>query len=388
MPEHRCDVCMHTFKQKGHLETHRQRKNPCVRNTTLEELIERKVAEAVAKTNTARPGQLTSMDLQFIDLFCGIGGFHQAVQRVVPSAVCVLASDIDPLVQATYESNYGIRPAGDIKQIDIPAIKPFSLLCGGFPCQAFSAAGKKDGFADPRGTLFFDILRVIDHHKPNAVLLENVANLTIINGGEIMKRIVQELEERDYKVAYGILTPHQFGVPQSRDRVYIVASLKTTFDFASLLKRTSECSLRSILDPTEVNYIDESKYTLLNDDHIKTQKKTGLRFCGYLNGTLRGKGVRENTEHLSRVHKQTARIHSADGNQPTLAASETSGRYHVYDGKGVRKLTLGECYKLMDYPDTFRRHPTTGTAYKQIGNSVCVKVVEEVVREMVKQQIV
>lgn len=370
MPDHRCQTCMHVFKQKCRLEAHLRRKTPCV------------------KTDTSEPSQLPSMDLQFIDLFCGIGGFHQAVQRVVPSATCVLASDIDPLVQATYESNYGLRPVGDIKQIDIPSIKPFSLLCGGFPCQAFSAAGKKDGFADPRGTLFFDILRVVDHHRPAAILLENVANLTIINGGDIMKRIVQELEEREYKVAYGILTPHQFGVPQSRDRVYIVASLKTTFDFSSLLKRSSTCSLRSILDPTADTYIDPSKYTLLGEDQIKTQKKTGLRFCGYLNGTLRKKGARENTEHLSRVHKQTARIHSADGNQPTLAASETSGRYHIYDGKGVRKLTLGECYRLMDYPDTFKRHPTTGTAYRQIGNSVCVKVVEEVVREMVRQQIV
>lgn len=331
--------------------------------------------------------ELEAMNIHFIDLFCGIGGFHQAIRRVDPSANCVLASDIDPLAQSTYHTNYGLQPVGDIKEIDIPSIKPFSLLCGGFPCQAFSAAGKKDGFNDPRGTLFFDILRVIDHHKPKSILLENVANLTIINGGTVMKRIVQELEDRAYNVSYGVLTPHQFGVPQSRDRVYIVASTEKKFDFTPLLARTSHCSLRSILDSGDMQYIDPSKYTLLEDTQLKTQKKTGLRFCGYLNGVLRKTGVKENTEHLSRVHKQTARIHSVDGNQPTLAASETSGRYHIYDGTGVRKLTLNECYKLMDYPDTFKKHSTTGTAYKQVGNSVCVKVVEEVIREMVKQQI-
>jgi DNA (cytosine-5)-methyltransferase 1 len=387
MPEHQCNNCMRIFKQKGHLQSHLKRKNPCVKSTTIEEIIEKKVAAAISKTNVNHVINLNTMNIQFIDLFCGIGGFHQAIQRVIPSSTCVLASDIDPLVQETYKSNYNIQPVGDIKEIDISSIKPFSLLCGGFPCQAFSAAGKKNGFDDPRGTLFFDILRIVDHHKPNTILLENVANLTIINGGVIMKRIVKELEDRDYKVSYGILTPHQFGVPQSRDRVYIVASLKTKFDFTSLLKRTSECCLRSILDSDVDTYINPSKYTLIDNSQVKTQKKSGLRFCGYLNGTLRKKGAKENTEHLSRVHKQTARIHSADGNQPTLAASETSGRYHIYDGTGVRKLTLNECYKLMDYPDTFKKHKKTGTAYKQIGNSVCVRVVEEVFREIIKQRI-
>lgn len=327
------------------------------------------------------------MELKFIDLFCGIGGFHQAILRVLPNAKCVLSSDFDKNVQLTYESNYRIKPFGDIKEINIESIPAFSLLCAGFPCQAFSAAGKKNGFNDPRGTLFFDIINIIKYHKPNTIILENVANLVTINNGTVFNIIIGELKSCGYNVSYHVLSPHQFGIPQSRDRVYIIASLKKEFDFSDLANCTTQCKLEDILETNIPNsaYIDPSKYVLLPENIIKTQPKSGLRFCGYLIGELRKKGARENTEHLSRVHKQTARIHSYKGNIPTLSASETSGRYYIYDGRGVRKLTLNECYKLMDYPDTFKKHSVKGSAYRQIGNSVCVKVIENIVKELVKQ---
>lgn len=330
------------------------------------------------------------MPLQFIDLFAGIGGFHQAIKRVIPESVCVLASDIDKHAQTSYESNYDIQPVGDIRDIPIDETLPtFSLICGGFPCQAFSAAGKMNAFDDPRGTLFFDIMKIVDYSKPKTLFLENVANLVTINKGKVFATILQELTSRGYHVSYQVLSPHQFGIPQSRERVYIVASLEKQFDFTTLAARRSTCKLSDILDKDipESAYVDPAKYVLLPESLIKTQKKTGMRFCGYLHGELRKNGARENTEHLSRVHKQTARIHSVEGNHPTLSASETSGRYHIYDGKGVRKLTLNECYKLMDYPETFQKHGTKGTAYRQIGNSVCVKVIEEIIKEMVKQDV-
>jgi DNA (cytosine-5)-methyltransferase 1 len=328
------------------------------------------------------------MPLQFIDLFAGIGGFHSAVSRVLPDAECVLASDIDAKAQETYEANYGVRPVGDIRDIPLDSTLPtFSFLCAGFPCQAFSAAGKKQAFDDPRGTLFFDILAIIDNAKPKTLLFENVANLVTINTGSVFNVILTELTNRGYHVSHCVLSPHQFGVPQSRNRVYIVASLDTQFDFSTLQSRNSQPSMTSILE-TDIpasSYLDPSKYVLLPESQVKRQARTGMRFCGYIRGELRKKGARENTEHLSRVHKQTARIHDARGTHPTLSASETSGRYHIYDGKGVRKLTVVECYRLMDYPDDFVRNPTKGTAYRHIGNSVCVKVIEEIIREMVRQ---
>jgi DNA (cytosine-5)-methyltransferase 1 len=330
------------------------------------------------------------MALQFIDLFAGIGGFHQAISRVLPESECVLASDIDGNAQATYTSNYGLAPVGDIRKIPLDETLPsFSLLCAGFPCQAFSAAGKKHAFDDPRGTLFFDILKLIDKANPKTLMFENVANLVTINKGQVFETILKELTDRGYFVAHCILSPHQFGIPQSRDRVYIVASREKQFDFTNLKAAHTQSAISSILDsdvPASA-YLDPSKYVLLPDNLVKRQPRTGMKFCGYIRGELRKAGVRENTEHLSRVHKQTARIHSVEGNHPTLSASETSGRYHIYDGKGVRKLTLSECYRLMDYPPTFVKHPTKGAAYRQIGNSVCVKVIEELIREMVKQDV-
>ena len=339
-------------------------------------------------------GTGTGIGVRFVDLFCGIGGFHAAISRVLPGSQCVMASDIDPQVRRTYEMNYHVKPLGDIKGIDIGSIPHFDLLCGGFPCQAFSIAQWKDkkAFDDPRGTLFFEILKFIDCRRPKCVLLENVAHLTKINKGVVLQTILNSLHARGYTVSYTLLSPHQFGVPQNRERVYIVATtLEQEFDFTSLAGRRSTCKLADILDPIDEvpddHYIDESKYVLLDPAQTKKQVKSGLQFCGYLKGELRKVGARENTEHLSRTHKQLMRIYSSNGTHPTLAASETSGRYHIYDEstRRVRRLTLNECYKLMAYPATFIKHTTKGVAYKQIGNSVCVRVVEEILAELVKQ---
>jgi len=333
-------------------------------------------------------------NLRFVDLFCGIGGFHQAITNIIPTASCVLASDVDVNAQKTYETNHKLKPVGDIKKLDIDTIPACNLICGGFPCQAFSIAQWKDkkAFDDPRGTLFFEILKVIDVHKPTCILLENVANLININKGVVLQTIINSLESRGYRVSYQILSPHQFGIPQNRERVYIVATTITSgFNFKNLTERKTTCKLSDILDSDvpEDHYIDPSKYVILEPEHIKQQQKSGLKFCGYIKGELRKVGARENTEHLSRVHKQVMRIYSSDGTHPTLAASETSGRYHIYEEhtKRVRRLTLNECYKLMAYPSTFVRHANKGVSYKQIGNSVCVRIVEEIIKEMIKQEL-
>lgn len=332
--------------------------------------------------------------IKYIDLFCGIGGFHQALTNIIPNSSCVLASDIDENARNTYETNHKLKPLGDIKKIDIAKIPSFNLICGGFPCQAFSIAQWKDkkAFDDPRGTLFFEILKIIDVHKPKCILLENVSHLTKINKGVVLQTLLNSLKTRGYKVSYQLLSPHQFGIPQNRERVYIIATASDKeFNFKTLSNRTSNCKLADILDTdvSEDHYIDPSKYVILDKTQIKTQSKSGLKFCGYLKGELRKVGAKENTEHLSRVHKQLMRIYSSDGTHPTLAASETSGRYHIYDEKTkrVRRLTLNECYKLMSYPSTFTKNTNKGVAYKQIGNSVCVRVIEEIIKEMIIQEV-
>jgi DNA (cytosine-5)-methyltransferase 1 len=334
-------------------------------------------------------------NIKYIDLFCGIGGFHQAIQNIIPTASCVFASDIDENARKTYEANYKIRPNGDIKTVNMKAMPSFNLICGGFPCQAFSIAQWKDkkAFDDPRGTLFFEILKIIDIHKPKSILLENVSNLTKINNGVVFKTILNTLTTRGYKVSYQLLSPYQFNIPQNRERVYIVATAsEKAFDFTRLSQQKTMCKLSDVLetDVSEEYYIDPSKYKILEPSQIKKQSKSGLKFCGYLYGELRKVGAKENTEHLSRVHKQLMRIYSSDGTHPTLVASEISGRYHIYEettGR-VRRLTLNECYKLMAYdPSTFIKNTNKGIAYKQIGNSVCIRVIEEIMKEMVKQEV-
>src|SRR5574344_1161425 len=164
---------------------------------------------------------------KYIDLFCGIGGFHQAMSDLVGK--CVYSSDIDADCRKTYERNYGIKPDGDITKVEAEDIPEHDVLCGGFPCQAFSKAGKRLGFADEtKGTLFFDICRILKHHQPKYALLENVRNLASHDHGNTWKVIHDNLDELGYNVIDEpvIFSPHYIGVPQHRERVFIMCVRK------------------------------------------------------------------------------------------------------------------------------------------------------------------
>lgn len=193
----------------------------------------------------------------YIDLFCGIGGFHQAMEDL--GGKCVYASDIDADCRKTYERNYGIKPDGDITKVKEEDIPSHNVLCGGFPCQAFSKAGKRLGFADEtKGTLFFDILRIMKYHKPEYALLENVRNLASHDHGNTWKVIHDSLVEVGYKVIDEpvIFSPHYIGVPQHRERVFIMCVRK---DIGSLppfyfnIEKIPPCKIEDILlDDNEI----------------------------------------------------------------------------------------------------------------------------------------
>lgn len=190
-------------------------------------------------------------EFTYIDLFCGIGGFHQAMEDL--GGKCVYASDIDADCRKTYERNYGIKPDGDITKVKEEDIPSHNVLCGGFPCQAFSKAGKRLGFADEtKGTLFFDILRIMKYHKPEYALLENVRNLASHDHGNTWKVIHDSLVEAGYNVIDEpvIFSPHYIGVPQHRERVFIMCVRKDIGElppFYFNIDRIPECRIDDIL---------------------------------------------------------------------------------------------------------------------------------------------
>lgn len=326
------------------------------------------------------------MKFRYIDLFAGIGGFRVALDSV--GGTCVFSAEIDNHACMVYEENFGINPYCDITKLDAKLIPDFDVLCAGFPCQSFSICGQKKGFLDAtRGTLFFDIVRILKEKKPAAFILENVKNLVKHDGGNTISIITQTLLDLGYSVDYKILNAKDFGVPQNRERVFIVGNKKgISFDF-NLIK-TNPCeSMEEFLDSdsSDFEFLQPDEYTLLPDNLVTKNKNSGLMFVGYRNKPIRKKGVKPNTMHLSRVHKQPNRIYSAYGTHPTLASGESSGRYWIYNDGKVRKLTMNECFRFFGFPEDFKKPGSISELYKRIGNSVCIPVVESIATEVINQ---
>lgn len=322
-------------------------------------------------------------NITFIDLFAGIGGFRQGFENA--GFQCVFTSEIDKACQEVYLNNYGELPHGDITQIEPKNIPNFDILLGGFPCQPFSISGRKKGFEDTRGTLFFDICRIIEEKQPKVVVLENVKHLIHHDKKRTFRVILESLENLGYNVSYKILNARNFGLPQNRERIFIIATQNGVFNF-NLLKPQKNVILRDFLDKNgNFEYLDNKEYTLIENPK---KQESGLIFIGYRNKNIWKKGVRENTEHLSRVHRQPNRIYSIDGTHPTIPSQETSGRFFIYipEEHRVRKLTINECYRIMGFADNFKKHSSLTEQYKQIGNSVAIPVIEAIAQSIIQQK--
>jgi len=310
-------------------------------------------------------------EFTFVDLFSGIGGFRIPLQEL--NGKCVFSSEFNIHAQQTYKLNFGEIPNGDITGINMDTIPTHDILTAGFPCQPFSISGKMRGFEDTRGTLIYNVFQIIEKHKPSVVFLENVKHLIYHNQGETFRIILKHLEEMNYKVSWKVLNASNFGVPQNRERVIIIASSNKYFDFLRV-KTEPKRMLSEFLDKnSDFEYLNEP-YTLLNE--VRKQE-SGLIFVGYRNKNIRITGVRPGTENLSRVHKQPNRIYSSKGLHPALSSQETSGRFWIYDQNQVRKLTINECYKIMGFPNNFIKNNNLSESYRQIGNSVCIPMIKK-----------
>lgn len=334
---------------------------------------------------TIKPN-INYQSLTFIDLFAGIGGFRLAFEKA--GYQCVYSCEINPACQEVYSQNFGDKPDNDVTKINHKNLSNFNVLTAGFPCQPFSICGKKEGFEDTRGTLFFNICEIIEAKKPDVIVLENVKHLIHHDQGKTLKIILLSLQNLGYQVTYKLLNAKDFSLPQNRERIIIIGTRKglNSFNFDLLNIQQKVPKLSDFLDKKgNFEYLNPNEYTLIE---YPTIQASGLIFIGYRNNkTIRKKGVRLNTYHLSRVHRQPNRIYSADGVHPTLSSQETSGRFFIYIPKEntVRKLTIQECYNIMGFPETFKMHSNLGECYKQIGNSIPIPMIYEIAKQLKEQ---
>ena len=314
----------------------------------------------------------------FIDLFAGIGGFHYALSSY--GAECMYASEWDKPAQETYFANHGIMPSGDITKISAEEIPPHDILCGGFPCQAFSISGKRLGFEDTRGTLFFDIARIVKHHQPKVVFMENVKNLALHDKGRTFKVVAGTMDELGYTMFSSVLNSGQFGVPQHRERIYMVCFRKDIlsdkpFEFPS---HTITSSLNELLEDNP----QDAK--IINRPDIHIYRAIDSNQTRLFKGNLPNRPLQ-----IGFVNKggQGERIYDPIGHAITLSAygGGAGAKTGLYLINGVvRKLSPRECARLQGFPDDFIIHPNQQQAYKQFGNSVTINVLQYIVGEISK----
>lgn len=327
-----------------------------------------------------QPNNLKKLkNLKYIDLFAGIGGFRLALDSF--GAKCVFTSEWDKYAQQVYEDNFGTKPQGDITKIKEFDIPKHDLLCGGFPCQAFSVSGKQKGFDDTRGTLFFDIARILKYHKPKFAILENVKNIITHNNGETLSTILKTLNDLKYDVFYELLRGSNYGVPQHRERVFFICFRKDLKVNSFSLSKPN-FNMRSVNDILEEN-VNDKEIIINREDIILETKKIDKDLLG----NFPSKPLRIGT-----INKggQGERIYSTNGTGITLSAygggpANKTGAYLV-DGK-IRKLTLRECARMMGFPENFKICNNKTQAYTQFGNAVIVNVVQFIINDLIKKKI-
>ena len=381
-----------------------------------------------------------SQPLTFIDLFCGIGGFHQALDAL--EAKCILACDIDEKCRMNYELNYGVKPVKDIKDINEKMLPDFDILCGGFPCQPFSNGGKKKTFEDKRGLLFDEIMRIVKEKQPRFLFLENVKHILKVSEGKVLAYIEQQIDQHGYVLQRFQMSPHEYGVPQQRERIYFVCVRKDIYNEMPIQLINKDTSVLTVSDILEDRNSIDNKYYLqgdiLNvleawDEFIKhvdvgeTLSPTILIHDAFkcyteeeFNGLaawrkeymIKNRRILEKykdfigpwyTKHKELLSKreiygklewQVGKVKENDSIFNYFMQIRQSGirvkkekyfptlvaisQIPIY-GREKRYITPRECARLQSFPDTYTIAPNDKVSYKQFGNSVNVKNVKTVI---------
>ncbi len=297
--------------------------------------------------------------IRFFDLFCGIGGFRFAAERTLAKmrrdGVCALSCDFDPPAQTSYEANFGERPFGDVAELPSEAIPDFDLLFAGFPCQAFSIIGLRKGFADEtKGSLFFQIARILHDKRPSAFVLENVRQLTTHDGGRTFETILRILqEELGYCVDWRILNALDCGLPQKRERVAIVGALEP-FEIAWPKPKTGGKTLADVLEPDA----EVDKKHFASPEIVKRRKEA------------------HSSQYFPAIwhENKSGNISS----YPYSCALRAGASYNYLLVNGERRLTPREMLRLQGFPDSFKIAVSDAQIRKQAGNAAPVDLIERV----------
>ncbi len=343
--------------------------------------------------------------MQYLSLFSGVGGFELGIQRAYRDRrqteepgldeesaagntldrrkrqlpTCIGYSEIDKYAIQTYEKNWkGHKNYGDATRINPDELPDFDLLVGGFPCQAFSIAGKRKGFDDTRGTLFFDIARILQHKRPQHILLENVKGLLSHDSGKTLQTIAQVLSELGYRIEWQVLNAKDFGVPQNRERIFIVGHLRgecagQVFPIAGDNGQAIEV----------IGYLNSPTWQKRNESIRRVYSPDG---SAPTLPTGTGGGVMPKVGVDMTLRSETGYKERSDGRVGTLDANYYKGianqeRPGVKEGARIRRLTPTECERLMSWPDGWTIGSDT-QRYKQCGNGVVSNVVQAVIEKM------
>jgi DNA (cytosine-5)-methyltransferase 1 len=318
--------------------------------------------------------KIDNKTIRFIDLFCGLGAFHEAFNRNSNNNIkykCVFACDINKDVRNIYKENYDILPEGDINKIKITEIPDCDIICAGFPCQPFSIAGNKLGFNDKnKGNLFYKILEIIDIKKPKILILENVKNLHSIDKGKTFKIITNELEKRGFIINYKVIDSKYYNSPQSRKRIYIICNKNKKYIFNNINKKIKPVS--DIIDKSYKQYFKyEEKYKLVECDNKSSMMKYKL--------------INKKTNKGGR---QGERVYSINNYGPTICASSggpgaKTGLYEI-ENKKIRTLNIKETLKMFGFKETYK-YTTLKNKNKMLfylGNSIVVEVLNNIINNL------
>ncbi|MCE5091300.1 DNA (cytosine-5-)-methyltransferase [Staphylococcus devriesei] len=313
--------------------------------------------------------------MNFIDLFSGIGGFRIALEDA--GGKCVFSSEIDKYARETYRMNFNEIPCGDITEILSKDIPDHNVLAAGFPCQPFSLAGKRLGFEDARGTLFFEILKILKAKRPESFILENVAGIVNHDSGKTIKVIEDSLKNINYRFEWKLLNAKDYGVPQNRNRWYCIG-------VDNEKKHLKNLNIEKIFPkPKDLKYTIDDIIKYNDDEAYQISEIAKRNIRKFKNSYLEKKSITSNSLIANNIRPSKVSF-SSNGISPCLTAKMGTGGNNIpVIEKWNRKLTEKECLMLMGFPSDFKIKKNYSQSYKQIGNSVVVPIIKNIANNLI-----